>query len=99
VAGDPRFFAGTDSAPHVEANKLTDCEPPGVARSCSAMHSPIRLRLAEICLCHACSCHEIEDGHARTGGCAGCFTAAQAVEMYHPPPRHRCLPRLEIPLT
>jgi hypothetical protein len=24
--------------------------------------------LAEIYLCHACSCHEIEDGNARTGG-------------------------------
>ena len=25
TSGDPRFFAGTDSAPHMEANKLSCC--------------------------------------------------------------------------
>ena len=40
AAGNPKFFAGTDSAPHMESTKLTCC------------------------------------------GCAGCFTAAFAPELY-----------------
>eukprot|EP01047_Picozoa_sp_COSAG01_P044963 COSAG01_NODE_4108_length_5340_cov_53.162183_5_plen_102_part_00 len=32
--------------------------------------------LTEICLCHACSCHEIDEGNARTGGDEGAEEAA-----------------------
>eukprot|EP01047_Picozoa_sp_COSAG01_P074747 COSAG01_NODE_12587_length_1714_cov_9.747988_2_plen_111_part_00 len=34
--------------------------------------------MTEICLCHACSDQDIEDGHARTGRAAASATAAAA---------------------
>eukprot|EP01047_Picozoa_sp_COSAG01_P040622 COSAG01_NODE_3434_length_6100_cov_7.180970_3_plen_203_part_00 len=44
-----------------------------------AFPSCLRSLLTEIYLCHACSCHEIEDGHARTGLRAVRVAAGQAV--------------------
>jgi hypothetical protein len=78
------------------AQALSSASPTSLAVSW-ASPSCVRSILTEIYLCHACSCHEVEDGNARTGhtrGAAARRGAAHAgrvsaTHMSPPPSCHR----------
>jgi hypothetical protein len=65
-----------------------------------AFPSWTRSMLTEIYLCHACSCHKIEDGNGRAGGASESRPDAAGAEA--PPPqgggvvRGLCLPRAHL---
>jgi hypothetical protein len=88
AAGDSPAAAGS-SGRKATASRRARRQPPAQPLGSAAVSRPFpswnRSILAEIYLCHACSNHDIEDGHGRAGARAG-----GAPAMAAPPPRWTC---------
>lgn len=51
TSGDPRFFLGTDSAPHAVHHKESACGCAGVFSGITVLLSLNILRLMNVCVC------------------------------------------------
>lgn len=82
ASGSPKFFLGTDSAPHAKTAKET---------ACGAHSLPAALLLSPPACSHTPQANNRSISDAintpytpphRTAGCAGCFSAFAGVELY-----------------